>query len=594
MKNLALLMAVILPTCAVVAAQDTPKAEVFLGYTYLRVNSASNVPAFSANGGGGQIVVNFGKWFGAVADIGSVHNGNIGGYHTDTTLTNFLFGPRIPIRVSHRVIPYVQTLFGGVYGSSSVGITVPPGTVVLPPSVQPVSSTAATNAANAVGLRAATQQTAFAMAVGGGLDIKINHIVSFRPIGVDYFMTRLQNLRSANDNNQHDIRYTTGFNFTFGGEKPAAPPPPPPPTKSCWNGTSVLMDEPCPRRDMNLSLTAGQNGSLCPGQSVTFTPGGDVPENATVAWSLNGQPTSQGRSFEFGTTGRDPGAYRIGLTAEAPDYNGASAEVSVNVLPYRAPSGTLQVVPAEIWAGERATLSARFSPGQCGGDLGRPEYSANEGAMRGDVFDSSAVQFDPSDNSEQRKTITLRARVADQKGATAAEASIVVKKKALVAARRLPDIIFPANSARVNNCGKRVLLEQLKALMDADPTGKVVFVGHITAKEKSDLDRQRVTNAAAVISAGQGICSSFPAGQIVVSGAGSADNGVDPQPHFCGTSAVPMTAELGGQGVKESDANAKYRRVEVWFVPTGGVDPATLKDSQPATSLPLGSLGCPK
>ncbi len=35
------------------AAQDVPRAEVFTGFTYTRVNSASNVPAFSTNGGGG-------------------------------------------------------------------------------------------------------------------------------------------------------------------------------------------------------------------------------------------------------------------------------------------------------------------------------------------------------------------------------------------------------------------------------------------------------------------------------------------------------------------------------------------------------------
>ena len=108
MKNISLLLVLVLLTCAFGAAQDTPKAEVFLGYTYLRVNSASNVPAFSANGGGGQLVVNFGKWFGAVADIGAVHNGNIGGYHTDTTLTNFLFGPRYSdsrVASGHAVLP---------------------------------------------------------------------------------------------------------------------------------------------------------------------------------------------------------------------------------------------------------------------------------------------------------------------------------------------------------------------------------------------------------------------------------------------------------------------------------------------------------
>lgn len=56
MKDISSLLALALMTCASSAAQDTPKAEIFLGYTYVRVNSATNVPAFSANGGGGQFV----------------------------------------------------------------------------------------------------------------------------------------------------------------------------------------------------------------------------------------------------------------------------------------------------------------------------------------------------------------------------------------------------------------------------------------------------------------------------------------------------------------------------------------------------------
>jgi len=197
------------------AAQDVPKTELFTGFTYTRVNSATNVPAFSANGGGGQFVVNAGRHFGFVTDIGAVHNGNIGGYHLDTTLTNFMVGPRFAGH-GHRVSPYFQTLFGGVYGSTSVHVEVPPGTVILPPVVTPVNSTAATNAGNAIGLRAATSQTAFAMVFGGGLDVKINKHLSFRPIGLDYYLMRLQNLRTADDNNQNCLRYTTGFNFTFG------------------------------------------------------------------------------------------------------------------------------------------------------------------------------------------------------------------------------------------------------------------------------------------------------------------------------------------------------------------------------------------
>ncbi len=51
---------------------------------------------------------------------------------------------------------------------------------------------------------------------------------------------------------------------------------------------------------------------------------------------------------------------------------------------------------------------------------------------------------------------------------------------------------------------------------------------------------------------------------------------------------------MSAQAVKESDANAKYRRVEVWFVPTGGVAPTSLKEFQEATAIPVSSLGCPK
>ena len=68
------------------------------------------------------------------------------------------------------------------------------------------------------GVTLAIGQTAFAMTAGGGLDIKLNKHVSFRPIGLEYYLTRFQNLRSQDDNNQNNIRYTAGLNFTFGAQ----------------------------------------------------------------------------------------------------------------------------------------------------------------------------------------------------------------------------------------------------------------------------------------------------------------------------------------------------------------------------------------
>ena len=212
-KSFIVIGAVLLST-VVAAAQDVPRMETFLGYTYVRFNSATDVPAFSANGGSGQFAYNFNKWLGAVADLGAVHNGNISGVQLDNTMSNFLFGPRVSLRSSH-LRPYFQILWGGVYASAStpINVTLPalpnqpiylPGNPLLP--------------GDSVTARLVTQQTAFAMTVGGGLDIKLSKHVSFRPIGVDYYMTRLQNLRTLGDNNQNNIRYTTGFNFTFGAQ----------------------------------------------------------------------------------------------------------------------------------------------------------------------------------------------------------------------------------------------------------------------------------------------------------------------------------------------------------------------------------------
>jgi len=570
----------------VASAQDHPRVETFFGYTYMRANSASDVPAFSANGGSAQLAVNANKWLGFVTDIGAVHNGNIGGAHLDTTLTNFLFGPRVTLHRG-RVNPYLNVLFGGVHGSTSINLAaIPVDPVTLP------SGTPTPVPGQAVTLRAGASQTAFAMTTGGGIDIKINRHVSFRPIGLDYYMTRLQNLRSAQDNNQHNIRYTTGLNFTFGGEAPvvAAAPPAPPPTRSCWNGSSVPVGSDCPKRDMELRLSASAT-ELCPEASATVSPSAGIPEGASYQWTIQGEPIGKGPTLEFGASGRQAGTYKVGLAVTAPEYNDGTAETTIAVRDYVPPSGTLDVSPAEIEAGQQATLKLNIAPRQCGTRLLPPVFTASEGSVRGDQFDSSQVQFDPAAKSEQRKTVTIMAKIADEKGSATVQGALVVKKAAATMAKRLPDIVFPNGSARVNNCGKRVLLEELKALIDSDPSGKVALVGHVSSKEtgKAGLDQQRALNAAAVMSAGAGICQSFPASQILVGTTGAADNGVDYQSHFCGS-----TQELPGSTVKESESDAKFRRVEVWFVPSGGAIPSSLKDSKDAASLSVSSLGCPR
>lgn len=196
---------VLLSACAA-AAQNVPQTEAFLGYALVRFGSSTNEPAFTSNGGSGQFAYNFNKWFGGVADLGAVHNSHIYDSHVDNTATNFLFGPRLSFRYP-RMRPYFQVLFGGVYYAASYGIEGSPLSPLPPfPSFSGESAIA----------RITRSQTAFAMTTGGGLDIQINKYLSFRPIGLDFFLTRLVNLRTLGDNRQQNFRYTTGLNFTFG------------------------------------------------------------------------------------------------------------------------------------------------------------------------------------------------------------------------------------------------------------------------------------------------------------------------------------------------------------------------------------------
>jgi hypothetical protein len=219
MRKSFVVIGVILLCAMAAAAQDLPRMETFLGYTYVRANSATNVPAFSANGAGGQFAYNFNKWLGAVADLGAVHNGNIGGVHIDDTASNFLFGPRVSFRYS-RIRPYFQVLWGGVHWASSTKVDVlpvDPSQPIYLPGLKTVGMFPIPG--QPITARLASQQTAFAMTTGGGLDIKINKHLRFRPMGLDYYMTRLQNLRTQGDNNQNNLRYTAGVNFTFGAQQ---------------------------------------------------------------------------------------------------------------------------------------------------------------------------------------------------------------------------------------------------------------------------------------------------------------------------------------------------------------------------------------
>ncbi len=55
------------------------------------------------------------------------------------------------------------------------------------------------------------------------MDVKINKHVAFRPIGLDYFLTRLQNPIDAQDHNQNNLHYSAGISFLLSGQQRLLP-----------------------------------------------------------------------------------------------------------------------------------------------------------------------------------------------------------------------------------------------------------------------------------------------------------------------------------------------------------------------------------
>jgi hypothetical protein len=191
-------------------AQEYEKWEVPINYTYASGNPANVLHSFALNGGGGGIVYNFNRFFGIKGDLqgyGSststftavAVNPLVVGPTVGTTvvangnLFTYLAGPQLRLP-THTIKPFGEVLVGGAHTNLYRNLFSAAG-------------------ASSVG----TSNNAFAMAVGGGIDIRLNKHISFRPFQMDYVLTTFKDpLVPGGNNHQNNWRYLAGLNFTFG------------------------------------------------------------------------------------------------------------------------------------------------------------------------------------------------------------------------------------------------------------------------------------------------------------------------------------------------------------------------------------------
>ncbi len=380
---------------------------------------------------------------------------------------------------------------------------------------------------------------------------------------------------------------SVGITFRLNYREPLPPPapaPPPPPA-------AVVQES-----RLTISDISGAKDNVCSGDTVTLqaSASGMLPDQTpTYQWMINGAPVSgaTGSSFSL-PTADGSGARTVTVTVTAGGTSKTSSPVTVTIRPLAPPTIQFAVSPSTVPYGTKITLSATATGSDCGG-AATIRYTGE--GVSGDVFDSSALSFDQTNRLRmQSKTVHITATATDQKNQSAsAGADVTVTLTAQ--ARRLDDIVFPVNSSRVNNCAKRLLLEELTPMLRADPDAKVILVGHRDTAEKGKaaarLDESRVINAAAVLSAGKGICPSLDLSRLRVNWVGSEQSS-ETRPALCGSST--NVKEQGGQSVRESDKRAQYRRVEIWVVPGGADMPAGVSGLKDVPSKEVTARGCPR
>jgi len=206
-----LMIAVIVAAGTISSAQEFPRAEIGLNYSYMRyAPSVSYSKGHSLNGGGGSFVYNWNEYLGIRADLQG-YTSNTTGFNIPSTPTfpnglqgnvqgnlfTFLFGPQLKVR-AHRLEPFGNLLFGGAHTNLYSN--------AFTKLCQPIVGGCQIS-------KAPTAQ-AFAMSFGGGVDIPITKTISFRPAEISYLLTRFSN-PFTKTNNQNNFRYMVGINISL-------------------------------------------------------------------------------------------------------------------------------------------------------------------------------------------------------------------------------------------------------------------------------------------------------------------------------------------------------------------------------------------
>lgn len=503
MRKLALILGCLFVLGAFAVAQEVPKTEVYLGYSYLRTGSGGQVNAFNNNGGLGSLQFNFNKNFALVGELGGFHAGNVSISGPDlstldATFFSYQFGPRFSLNKEGRITPFAHYLVGGMHQSRSFFI---PSTVQYPLGFNWPSGVTVDHSAN--GDRIRSTQNAFAMTIGGGMDINVNSRFAVRPFQLDYLGSHFSPLNVAglpsettiggiNFNNntrwQANLRYSAGIAFRFGGGMP------PTPTADCTGAPNELLPD-----DPPITVSA---------QTTNF----DSKHTLDYRWSSNGgQVTGSGNSARVDVAGLAPGSYTVTaniMDAKQKKNNTASCSMAFVVKQPQPPRVACAATPDSVEVGKPVALSAQVSSP----DLRRiseRKFSATSGsitegeAKAGEQVGAYTSTATLDTTNAQPGPVNVTIGVTDVRGLTGTcVATVDVKplpKPPEVVSESLVGECQFKNARRTsrvdNEC--KATMDDISLRLQREPNSKLVVVGYADAEEKGDAEKVAAMRAIA-------------------------------------------------------------------------------------------------
>ena len=180
MRICVLVLATVLCLCSPAFGQDTPRVEIFGGYSYLNLDTNNLSPRQSANGWETSVSSNINRLLAVEGDFAGYYKTyGLGIVNVNVHDYSYAAGPRINFRPV-----FFHVLFGGDKLTGS-----------------------------ALGLSAS--QTKFASAFGGGVQWKVAPHIAVRG-SADYVLTHHNIFRGPNFT-QNNIRASVGIVYTIGG-----------------------------------------------------------------------------------------------------------------------------------------------------------------------------------------------------------------------------------------------------------------------------------------------------------------------------------------------------------------------------------------